>query len=162
MVASKQMLPVYDKPMIYYPPSILMLAGIQEILLISTPEYLPGFRRLLGDGKAWGVEFSYTGQAEPRGLAKAFLVGREFINGKPICLILGDNLFFGHGLTEMLQTAARLEHGALVFAYPVQDPQRYGVVEMDAQGRSISPEKKPKQPRSNLPCPVCTSMTNAW
>ncbi len=153
LAASKQMLPVYDKPMIYYPLSILMLAGIREILVISTAEDLPGFRRLLGDGEAWGLQFSYAEQAEPRGLPEAFLVGREFIAGESACLILGDNIFFGHGLPEMLQTAARLDHGALVFAYPVQDPERYGIVEFDAQGIAISLEEKPKQPRSNYAMP---------
>ena len=153
LAASKQMLPVYDKPMIYYPLSILMLAGIREILVISTPEDLPGFRRLLGDGEAWGLQFYYAEQAEPRGLPEAFLVGREFIAGESACLILGDNIFFGHGLPEMLQTAARLDHGALVFAYPVQDPERYGVVEFDAQGKAISLEEKPKKPRSNYAMP---------
>jgi len=153
MVTSKQMLPVYDKPMIYYPLSILMLAGIREILIISTPDDLPHFRKLLGDGKAWGIQFSYKEQAEPRGLAEAFLVGKEFIAGEPTCLILGDNIFFGHGLSELLQNAAKLNHGALVFAYPVHDPQRYGVVEFDAQGKAISLEEKPKRPRSNYAVP---------
>lgn len=153
MVASKQMLPVYDKPMIYYPLSMLMLAGIREILVISTPDDLPGFRRLLGDGGTWGIQFSYAEQAEPRGLAEAFLVGREFIAGERTCLILGDNIFFGHGLAELLQAAAGLERGALIFAYPVQDPERYGVVEFDAQGKAISLEEKPKQPRSNYAVP---------
>jgi len=153
MAASKQMLPVYDKPMIYYPLSMLMLAGIREILVISTPEDLPAFRRLLGDGKTWGIQFSYAEQVEPRGLPEAFLVGKEFIAGERTCLILGDNIFFGHGLAEVLQTAAGLKHGAVVFAYPVHDPQRYGVVEFDAQGMAISLEEKPKQPRSNYAMP---------
>jgi len=153
MAASKQMLPVYDKPMIYYPLSMLMLAGIREILVISTPEDLPAFRRLLGDGKTWGIQFSYAEQVEPRGLPEAFLVGKEFIAGERTCLILGDNIFFGHGLADLLQTAAKLERGALVFAYPVHDPQRYGVVEFDAQGMAISLEEKPKQPRSNYAMP---------
>ena len=153
MAASKQMLPVYDKPMIYYPLSMLMLAGIREILVISTPEDLPGFRRLLGDGNSWGIQFSYAEQAEPRGLAEAFLIGKDFIAGEPTCLILGDNIFFGHGIAELLQTAAKLDHGALVFAYPVHDPERYGVVEFDAQGKAISLEEKPKQPRSNYAVP---------
>ena len=153
MAASKQMLPVYDKPMIYYPLSMLMLAGIREILVISTPEDLPGFRRLLGDGTSWGIQFSYAEQAEPHGLAEAFLIGKDFIAGEPTCLILGDNIFFGHGIAELLQTAAKLDHGALVFAYPVHDPERYGVVEFDAQGKAISLEEKPKQPRSNYAVP---------
>jgi glucose-1-phosphate thymidylyltransferase len=153
LVASKQMLPVYDKPMIYYPLSMLMLAGIRDILIISTPEDLPAFRRLLGDGKSWGLQFSYAEQAEPRGLADAFVVGKEFIAGERVCLILGDNIFFGQGLSEQLRSAAALEKGALIFAYTVQDPQRYGVVEFDTHGKAISLEEKPKQPRSNHAIP---------
>ncbi|MBL8024749.1 MAG: NTP transferase domain-containing protein, partial [Elusimicrobia bacterium] len=126
LATSKQMLPVYDKPMIYYPLSMLMLAGIKDVLIISTPEDLPVIRRLLGDGRSWGMQFSYAEQAEPRGLADAFLVGREFIAGEHVCLILGDNIFFGQGLPAQLTSAANLEKGALIFAYPVQDPQRYG------------------------------------
>ena len=153
LATSKQMLPVYDKPMIYYPLSMLMLAGIREILVISTPEDLPVIRRLLGDGNSWGLKLSYAEQAEPRGLADAFLVGKEFINGESVCLILGDNIFFGQGLPSQLTSAAGLRHGALVFAYPVQDPERYGVVEFDAQGKAISLEEKPKTPRSHYAVP---------
>ncbi len=153
LATSKQMLPVYDKPMIYYPLSMLMLAGIREILVISTPEDLPVIRRLLGDGNSWGLQLSYAEQAEPRGLADAFLVGKEFINGERVCLILGDNIFFGQGLPTQLTSAAALKHGALVFAYPVQDPERYGVVEFDAQGKAISLEEKPKTPRSHYAVP---------
>lgn len=153
LAASKQILPVYDKPMIYYPLSMLMLAGIRDVLVISTPEDLPPFRRLLQDGSAWGMNFSYAEQAEPRGLADAFLVGEDFINGEPACLILGDNIFFGHGLPEQLKAAATLKHGALVFAYPVNDPERYGVVEFDQNWKATSLEEKPKQPRSNYAVP---------
>ncbi len=153
LATSKQMLPVYDKPMIYYPLSMLMLAGIREILVISTPEDLPVIRRLLGDGNSWGMQLSYAEQAEPRGLADAFLVGKEFINGERVCLILGDNIFFGQGLPTQLTAAAKLEHGALIFAYPVQDPERYGVVEFDAQGKAISLEEKPQTPRSHYAVP---------
>ena len=150
---SKQLLPVYDKPMVYYPLSMLMLAGIRQILVISRPDQLEAFNRLLGDGRQWGLAFEYAAQAEPRGLADAFLVGRQFIAGEPVCLVLGDNIFFGHGLPETLRRAAALEQGALVFAYRVTDPERYGVIEFDADGNAVSLEEKPARPRSQYAVP---------
>jgi glucose-1-phosphate thymidylyltransferase len=152
-VLSKQLLPVYDKPMIYYPLSMLMLAGIKDILLISTPEDLPSFQRLLQDGSQWGIHFEYAQQDQPRGLADAFIVGKKFIAGERVCLILGDNIFYGQGLISLLQQAAQPQTGAHVFAYEVRDPERYGVIAFDAEGKAISLEEKPSQPKSNYAVP---------
>lgn len=150
---SKQLLPVYNKPLIYYPLSILMLAGIQEILVISTPEDLPNYKRLLGDGYKWGLKFVYAEQAEPRGLADAFIVGRDFCENSSVALILGDNILYGSGLANLLESASQLIKGATIFAYPVRDPQRYGVVEFDEAGKAISLEEKPAEPKSNYAVP---------
>lgn len=152
-VISKQLLPVYDKPMIYYPISVLMLAGIRNILIISTPEDIPKFRALLGDGRQWGVDFSYAEQPRPDGLAQAFTIGREFIGKDPVCLILGDNIFYGHGLPQMLRHATALEKGGLIFGYWVRDPERYGVVEFDPSGKVLGIEEKPKIPKSSYAVP---------
>ncbi|UCG41760.1 MAG: glucose-1-phosphate thymidylyltransferase RfbA [candidate division WOR-3 bacterium] len=150
---SKQLLPVYNKPMVYYPLSVLMLAGIRDLLIISTPEDLPGFERLLGDGSQWGVSFSYLPQPTPRGLADAFIVGEQFIGDQPVAMILGDNLLYGQGLKPLLEQAATLTRGALVFAYLVRDPERYGVVELDEHGKAVSLEEKPAKPRTNYAIP---------
>ena len=150
---SKQMLPVYDKPMIYYPLSMLMLAGIREILVISTAEDVSSFQRLLGTGEQWGVKFKYAVQDHPRGLAEAFIIGREFVNKEPVCLILGDNIFFGTGLWDELRSAAQLREGARIFAYSVRDARSYGVVEFDEQGKALTIEEKPETPRSRYAVP---------
>lgn len=150
---SKQMLPVYDKPMIYYPLSILMMAKIKEILVVSTPSALPIFREILGDGSQWGLKFEYAEQPTPRGIADVFLVGEQFIGDETVCLVLGDNIFYGHGLWDQLLVANQRKDGATIFAYRVKDPERYGVIEFDAAGNALSIEEKPSKPRSNFAVP---------
>jgi glucose-1-phosphate thymidylyltransferase len=152
-VVSKQLLPLYDKPMIYYPLSVLMIAGIREILIISTPEDLPNFRRLFGDGSGLGLYISYAEQPRPEGLAQAFTIGKDFIKDDNVCLILGDNIFYGHSLPDILRKAVQLKKGGLIFGYPVRDPERYGVVEFDKAGKVIGIEEKPSKPRSRYAVP---------
>jgi len=152
-VVSKQLLPVYDKPMVYYPLSVLILAGIREILLISTPEDLPLFKKLLGDGSRFGLSFYYKEQPRPEGLAQAFIIGKSFIGKDSVCLILGDNIFYGHNLTDILKRTVQVNRGGLIFGYLVRDPERYGVVEFDFNGKVISIEEKPKKPKSNYAVP---------
>jgi glucose-1-phosphate thymidylyltransferase len=153
MAVSKQLLPVYNKPMIYYPLGTIMLGGIREILLISTPEDLPIYKRLLGTGEQWGCRFEYAEQAKPNGLAEAFVIGKKFVDGQPACLILGDNIFHGARLSESIRAATMTQDGATIFAYAVRDPERFGVVEFDASGRAISIEEKPTKPKSNYAVP---------
>jgi glucose-1-phosphate thymidylyltransferase len=152
-VVSKQLMAVYDKPMIYYPLSLLMLADIRDILIISTPEHLPLFRQLLQDGSQWGLQFSYVEQPYPGGLAEAFILGKSFIGNEPVCLVLGDNILYGHGLVDLLRQATQLQQGAAVFGYQVADPQRYGVISFDQTGRVLSFEEKPQHPKSNYAVP---------
>ncbi|HNZ19193.1 MAG TPA: glucose-1-phosphate thymidylyltransferase RfbA [Candidatus Hydrogenedentes bacterium] len=161
LAVSKQLLPVYDKPMIYYPLSVLMLAGIREILIISTPDDMPSFQRLLGDGSQLGLSFSYVVQPRPEGLAQAFILGAEFIGDDAVAMILGDNIFYGHNLVESIRRGAQLREGGLIFGYPVRDPERYGVVEFDAQGNVLSIEEKPERPRSHYAVPGLYFYDNA-
>ena len=162
LAVSKQLLPVYDKPMIYYPLSVLMLAGIRDILVISTPQDTPRFEQLLGDGKRWGIRISYAVQPFPGGLAQAFLIGREFIGKDSVALVLGDNIFHGHDLVGLLKSATQRRKGATVFAYQVNDPQRYGVVEFDAKFKALSIEEKPARPKSRFAVVGLYFMTIAW
>ncbi len=150
LVVNKQLLPIYDKPMIYYPVSVLMLAGIREILIISTPQSLPKYKMLFGDGSKLGISFSYAEQPRPEGLAQAFIIGKDFIGKDNVCMILGDNIFYGRGFRELLRNATSRQKGGTIFAYPVKDPERYGVVEFDSTGKVLSIEEKPKHPKSNF------------
>lgn len=150
---SKQLLPVYDKPMVYYPLSTLMLAGVREILIISNPEHLASYQTLLGDGNAWGMQFEYVAQEKPRGLADAFILGEEFIDQKPVSMMLGDNILYGSGFVEKLQHATEIQKGAMIFAYQVKDPERFGIVEFDQNHKAVSLEEKPKNPKSNYAIP---------
>ncbi|MEO5668166.1 MAG: glucose-1-phosphate thymidylyltransferase RfbA [Bdellovibrionota bacterium] len=152
-VVNKQLLPVYDKPMIYYPLSVLMLSGIREVLVITSPEHINSYRQILKDGRQWGLKIEYAVQEKPAGLAQAFTIGRDFVGKEPVCLILGDNLFFGHGFPDQLRESAKLKEGGLVFAYRVNDPSRYGVVEFDESGKVLSLEEKPPKPRSRYAVP---------
>jgi glucose-1-phosphate thymidylyltransferase len=161
-ITNKHLLPIYDKPMIYYPLSVLLLANIRETLIISTLHDLPLFRRLLGDGSKWGINLRYAEQSEPRGLAEAFIIGSNFVSGDRCALVLGDNLFFGHGLSECLRNAVAREKGATIFVHPVNDPERYGIAEFDTEGRVLSIVEKPKEPRSHMAVTGSIFMTRAW